>query len=153
MDALVRVVPGESAGKTIYFELHFSARDNLQPDAEELLHIVLAALEQNERFVGVFMSDDGRRLRERMRSIAVHVADRPEGNTCREIILGLYGMNDDYFGGVGVKRQEPVKLDWPIESGASKKQLQRQREILKRLRVWDEVRCAIVLVFVSMHWK
>ena len=95
----------------------------------------------------------GRRLRERMRSIAVHVADRPEGNTCREIILGLYGMNDDYFGGVGVKRQEPVKLDWPIESGASKKQLQRQREILKRLRVWDEVRCAIVLVFVSMHWK
>ncbi len=126
----------------------------MQPDAEELLHIVLAALEQNERFVCVFMSDDGRRLRERMRSIAVHVADRPEGNTCREIILGLYGMkDDDDFGGVGCKRQEPVALDWPIESGASKEQLQRQREILKRLRVWDEVRCAIVLVFVSMHLK
>ena len=82
-------------------------------------------------------------MRERMQKIAGHFADRPEGNACREILLRFYGMkDDDDLGALGEERRKgPVAVDWPIETGASKEQLQGQREIMKRLRVWDEVRC------------
>jgi hypothetical protein len=98
----------------------------------------------NEQFVAAFMGDDGRCLRERMRRIAVHIADRPEDNACKEIISRLYGMaGQDPFGEVEGKRMMgQVVADWPIETAASKEQLQRQKDILKRLREWEEVRGA-----------
>ncbi len=135
------MVPRKPSGKAIFIVSYFRVRDRLQPDAEEILHAALAALEQNEHFVAMFLSDDGRCLRERMRKIAEHVADRPDGNACREMILGFYGMkDDDDLKALGEERRNgPVAVDWPIATGASKEQLHAQREILKRLRAWDEV--------------
>jgi hypothetical protein len=131
----------------------FIPLDCLQPDAEELLQIALGALVENERFVAAFMGDDGRCLRERMRRIAGHIADRPDDNACKEIMSRLYGMAaEDPFGEVEGKRMTgQVVADWPIETAASKEQLQRQKDILKRLRAWEEVRGLAAAAFTSVN--
>lgn len=108
---------------------------------------------ENERFVAAFMGDDGRCLRERMRRIAGHIADRPDDNACKEIMSRLYGMAaEDPFGEVEGKRMTgQVVADWPIETAASKEQLQRQKDILKRLRAWEEVRGLAAAAFTSVN--
>jgi hypothetical protein len=115
--------------------------DSMQPDAEELLYVALAALSSNERFVAAFRGDDGRCLRERVRRISMHIADRPEGNACRELISGFYGAGNDDERAVGgdERREARAADDWPIESGASVEQLQQQKAILRRLRSWEKV--------------
>jgi hypothetical protein len=118
--------------------------DHVQPDAEELLYVALAALSSNELFVATFRSDDGRCLRERVRRISMHIADRPEGNACRELISGFYGMcGDDERALGGEERKEAQTADdWPIESAASVEQLQQQKAIMRRLRSWEKVWCS-----------
>ena len=134
--------------------------DRMQPDAEELLYVALAALSSNERFVAAFRGDDGRCLRERVRRISMHIADRPEGNACRELISGFYGVGNDDERAVGgdERREARAADDWPIESGASVEQLQQQKAILRRLRSWEKVgrssshcsfRCWLLFVLVG----
>ena len=111
-------------------------QESLQPDAEELLHTALAALAANPQFVQAFRSDEGRGLRERVRRIAGHVADRAEGNACRGVIAQLYGDDDGWgAGGEGGRH-----ADWPIETAASEEQRTAERAIVARLRALEQVR-------------
>jgi hypothetical protein len=121
----------------------------MQADAEELLRSALATLAANQRFVAAFTGDDGRSLRARVRRIAEHVADRSEGNACRELITGLFRLLDDDVwdsasvgAGCGVqeRRKRTATGEWPLVTAASDEQLQQQRAITQRLRSLEQVR-------------
>ncbi len=159
--AAAGLVSGRRTGKAadficalpLTFKFVFLLVNHPQSDTEELLHFALASLASNERFVAAFRGDDGRCLRQRVRRIAQHFADRSEGNACREVIAGLYKLLDDDGSGVQCvddsiangacpglgRRKRQAAGEWPLASGASEEQLQRQKAVLQRLRFREQV--------------
>lgn len=131
--------------------------DRSQGDVEELLHAALSSLASNGRFVAAFRSDDGCCLRLRVRRIAELVADRCEGNACRQAIAALHRLlADDGEHGEGLcgeqgpeSRKRHASGEWLLATGASEEQLQRQSAVMRRLRAWEQVQGLRCLVCAS----